>query len=614
MSPLAALSPEPIYSADYPVHAHRVHVYREALAESGMPWGYDPAVGAGVVMRPTTDAGAKPQQVLGVFLSGAAPGTVLRLFTCLAGFTFPLWTWIAASRLGLSPSARLWALTTLLIPAWLYRNFEGFFQWGLAAFATSAYFAPLALVAFLEFVARPTWTKYLVACGTIALTAFLHVLAPVVLVPGLFSGLWMAKGWPSRWYWASAAAPFLIIAVSSFWFVPFILDLGTPGPHGREFNWYPDDLTYLSLDELLHALSPFRVATALGALMIGGIGLWSMRRTIDRRTAWAFAMCAIAGLALKFGGSFLPGVSRMQPSRFMISAFALMVIPVSLALDRISSGLRLPQGVGPLAALAAALCAAGWMGRPGEGRKYENYAGDVEVDRATFLGLPEGVALPTLLTPLTEFVSKRTGAGDRLLVQTLIQCEPKILAHEWRREVIGSCYPDSGDPAQFLKKRLWGRKLDEWTPDDLNQAVLRWGVSWAFTCTPDAARLFEAATGKPGEDVGEYRAFRFPSVSSRFEKGQGLVSAKVNRLELDDLRSKDGLVVLRYRYHPAWQAENGEPVLRFPVPEDPAGFIALRNPPGQVHLNFKPWSVFRTTWPPAIETPLDATPKAPVSP
>lgn len=34
---------KPILGADHPAHAHRVEVYRSALAESGLPWGLRPA-------------------------------------------------------------------------------------------------------------------------------------------------------------------------------------------------------------------------------------------------------------------------------------------------------------------------------------------------------------------------------------------------------------------------------------------------------------------------------------------------------------------------------------------------------------------------------------------
>ena len=66
--PLQIFKAEPLRYSDHPVHTHRVFMYRQGLLESGLPWGYDPAVAAGFVMRPSGDAGAKPQQFLGALL------------------------------------------------------------------------------------------------------------------------------------------------------------------------------------------------------------------------------------------------------------------------------------------------------------------------------------------------------------------------------------------------------------------------------------------------------------------------------------------------------------------------------------------------------------------
>jgi hypothetical protein len=68
-------------------------------------------------------------------------------------------------------------------------------------------------------------------------------------------------------------------------------------------------------------------------------------------------------------------------------------------------------------------------------------------------------------------------------------------------------------------------------------------------------------------------------------------------LEHSGVRPEDGLVVLWYRYHPAWLASNGQRVEHYPVPEDPAGFIALRSPPAELTLRFSPWGMLWTPWP-----------------
>jgi hypothetical protein len=60
------------------------------------------------------------------------------------------------------------------------------------------------------------------------------------------------------------------------------------------------------------------------------------------------------------------------------------------------------------------------------------------------------------------------------------------------------------------------------------------------------------------------------------------------------------MIVLRYRFHPAWWSAGGQPVLRYPVPEDIGGFIALRDPGRNVTLHFDPAAMLRAFWPDPI--------------
>jgi hypothetical protein len=126
----------------------------------------------------------------------------------------------------------------------------------------------------------------------------------------------------------------------------------------------------------------------------------------------------------------------------------------------------------------------------------------------------------------------------------------------------------------------------------------RWGVTWVFVQTNEAHALLAAVTGASSVTVGEYRAFQVPSAStSRFLVGRGRVAAQVNRFDLSDVEADNGLIVLRYRYHPAWRSDSGQPVRRYPIPEDNTGFIAMENPGRNVTLRFDPAGMLRASWP-----------------
>ena len=606
LPPNEIFTSEPLLLADHPVHAHRVAIYRQGLFTSGAPWGYDPAVSAGLVMGPRGDAGAKPQEVLGVLLPFLSAGCVVKLFLFIAALTIPLWMLLVIRRLEFPLGAQVWVLLMLLGPAWLYQSFIGFFHWGLAAFAISSYFAPLGLLLYLEFIYCPSWRRYATALLALALLCLFHILGPVVIAPALVTFTLVAQPLALQWRLVGLLTPIAILLLNAFWIVPMFLITQAPTlpAHAAYAQHFPVDLTYFSITHLLQSMTTPRLLTMLVALGIAVYGFVVMYQRCNARLTTAWVISASFALFLKFFGSFVPILVKMQPARFILSAFVFLTIPVGLALFSMSSKLRLPNAfASAVAALMLTAIASWWEARPidrSEQTTRINYAEHRLTNTPSFLRLPRRVAVPTTLEPLHPFVKHRTAPTDRLLLQTRVQGEQLILASIWQREVLGNTYLDPTNQARFTANWLWGRELELWTPDALRQALDRWGVTWVLTHTDRAGQLMARATRNAGEKVGTYRAFRFTGESTRFLLGEGKMIASVNRLVLSDLKTHNGLVVLRYRYHPAWESSEHVPIFPYPIPEDPVGFIALQNPPEQVILHFNPIRMFSAIWPQSV--------------
>ena len=81
------------------------------------------------------------------------------------------------------------------------------------------------------------------------------------------------------------------------------------------------------------------------------------------------------------------------------------------------------------------------------------------------------------------------------------------------------------------------------------------------------------------------------------------------RVELGELQPEEGLVVLRYRFHPAWKAVPAAVIEPYPIPEDRAGFIALRNPPPELILEFDTRAMLTADWPESADRPTGYTPE-----
>ena len=73
--------------------------------------------------------------------------------------------------------------------------------------------------------------------------------------------------------------------------------------------------------------------------------------------------------------------------------------------------------------------------------------------------------------------------------------------------------------------------------------------------------------------------------------------SKVNRIELTNLQPENGLIVILYRFHPGWETFPNAKIEHYPVPEDPVGFIAIRNPEKNITLRYDPWKSLTAEWP-----------------
>jgi hypothetical protein len=588
--PWEALRQEPLYAVDYPVHTHRVYVYRQAFLESGLPWGYDPAVSAGTVMNPGYDLGAKAQQILGLLLPFLSPGAIVRLFLFIVVLTFPLWTLLACQLLRIPGDAQVCVMVSLLAPGWLLQQLNIFFYTGVVGFVAASYFSIYVLALFISLLSNPRLQTYVAFCVAGAVLFLLHFLGPLVLIPPMvfYSLAWRPLSW--RWRIAVWLAPLAIVSMNAFWVLPYLLHWEMPFAGWPRIPALinPDrHLTYDSWSDLFERVfRPLWLGPQIVGVALALYGFVLLRKFVDRPVVVSFVLVAVSALLLTYFGSFLPVAGRLQPVRFVVVAFVFLTVPVGIAVATLMKKLGLPAGVSMAGSAVLLAIPTIW------------------------LGVLKSLPLPPSPDSLAEFVAQQTAPTDRLLIQSADGYrnggfESKIFPLRFEREVIGSNYSAVTDPAQFLDKVLLGRELNHWSKDELKAALERWGVTWIFTVTPEGHQLLTDAFGAPAAEVGNYRAFRMRPAPTRFLVGQGLIGAHVNRLELKQLRSQNGFVVIRYRYHPAWQPTPDVPIYPYPIPEDPYGFIAIKDPPESVTLRFDPLAMVHAKWPQKNPNPAE---------
>jgi hypothetical protein len=559
---------------DYPVHTHRVYLTQVAIRERGLPWGYDPSLSAGLAIDPTQDTG-KPQQVLGALLPFLHPATVVALFAFVAVLLGPMLLVLACLHMKLTLSVQAWVLISVLTPLWLMNGLlHNFMVFGMIAYLASVFASPWVMTRFLRFIDQPSlgrWAGFTSAGGFLFL---LHIVGPMVIVIPLAVYTLLARPLAVRWRLATMLTPLIIAAINAFWFVPLMLALGMPRP---PWALVPAQMLHKSFTvrnwaELAAHLTPLQMA--LYALGIGAAstGLMLLAKATGRRTAIVCGLAAFSCLFLGLFGSFVPVVVYMQPLRLLIPATVFLGLPVGVLVDACLRKIRVSPD------LAAVVIS-------------------VELAALTvFQGWLQPMQQTSASKTLQGFVMEHTSPGDRLLIQSL-DWQTKAMPLSLGREVIGHTFPVLNDPIQFKANSVFGKSFGAWQSEELRTTLHRYGAAFVLTLSPEARALFAKTLGEPGKSVGSYQVFTVHPPTGRFLIGEGKVQAAFNRLELSGVQPERGLVVLRYRYHPAWLASNGQGVEHYPVPEDPAGFLALRDPPADLTLRFSPWAMLWTPWP-----------------
>ncbi len=596
LPPAMLLQREPLLSGDFPIHSYRVHMYRSALAASGLPWGCNPALSAGVVTSPVEDIGAKPLQIARLMLPWADDAGLVRWATFLTMLLFPLGVAMACRTLALPTPVRVGALVSVIFLVWTNPNVLLAFRWGMVCFAAASFLSPWVLALLLRHAREPgagrAWALFM---GFAALFG-LHLLGPLMIAAPLMALLCgrSQSSWKRRVVVLGATAAL----VNAFWFVPFLVGyLHEPAAWGEAaLSGLARDLTFARAAHAAPGSLPLALAACIRfVLPLAAIPF--LCKAADPTTGRILAVAAVGNLAIMLAGSFVPVLKQTQPLRFILPWTAMASIPIGYLVAWLVAPPGRRFAAPALVALAAVVAGSAAWGRAAAVEDDECVTLSARPESGALLHLqpPKSIAGSDSAGSLTRLMLRTSGPADRILVQTRFKADPEAFALGWKREVAGCTYPLNADPLHFDRFSLFGRRIGERTPGELRAAIDLWGITKLVAWSREAVAALEAVCG-PGERVGEYVVFAVPGPPSRFLVGSGQVQVSVNRIELTDLQVRDGLVVVRYRYHPAWRAEPAMAVDRYPVTGVTSGFIALRNPPEHVILRFDPAKVFRQAY------------------
>jgi MFS family permease len=614
----------PVVVVDHAIHEYHGALGARFLREHGTTWGFDPFFMAGYPETPVWDSSSNPAilfNALGggndyrAYKVGLFAASVLLLVLIAAG------AWAAG--LGMAEVA----LATTL--AWIY-FWTGFSIWvwrsGLFAFIVASAGVGLLLGLCTWFDRRPTRRGW---CALVVVGAglfFVHVTAFVLAAGGalaFYVTVARRHGW--RWHAALLGAAALAVAVNGPWLATlwqFRKIRTDSGP------FMTTDSVQTMIEYFLRHTPDSRLGLLLLALGSAGLIRWWFRGL--RSSSMAFGGSIVALMILTFFGSQWGPTRALEPLRFRIPCYFLLVVPAASAIAGATAALARWVGGGRKGVLAAGFAwlvtLASWAAA--DSRVALRVKDLLTTDRPLVVGLtPEMKVMVGWLKANTD-VSARILFEDQLRLFETTDPEsvhwtpllPFLLQPDVRL-FIGGLYQTAfiryHEMAAFGDFQLGNRSIDAWPEPDLKRYCDMYNVGWVVCWSPLSRFWFDrfgpatrVATlprlSSPDQPVsgnehewttmirladidvarrymlgGEraYAIYRLDRPRTYFLRGKGrIISVEPNRIELADVEPDGGAVVLSLHWLDTWRTDPPLTLRPEPAPPDPVDFVRIELP------------------------------------
>jgi hypothetical protein len=586
LAALAAFSPwRSFFSAarldafDYCMIAEQMNVGRQTFLASGRLWGYDPFLLAGNVLPFIWNSNVILQLLAAIF--SWLPLAVVHKFAVVAAAAAVPWLFYIACRgFGFQRGPSL--VGALAGVAW-FRLSDAMVMWTIGM-TTGVLVYPLSLAglgllsALLRGERRGRW---LLVIAPLAL--LVHKTAALTLaLPAAAMVLWSIRRLDRRKVLLLGGAAALAVLVNSFWLVVLWRYRSYVAIDPATCYWVNHDpwAWWKDLVSPCAAMGRFQRPNWWGdmilrdLLLLGSLlALRSWRRFRWYGYGWAVLVIAL----LAYGGTFVSGLDRVDPSRYVSFLYALLAPPAVFTL----------RGLGRRAAvLPAALVIVLTVGlglAPSSGR--------------FFVQNPILAEPSPQLDAMAEWINQLHSRG-RVHVEAFSSFERERETVPWneqygrvsimlptltRTPLLGGHYANiftKYKAANFFNGIWLGRRLRDWTEAELRAALGRYNVSYVLTWSQDAkAALSRFPTLlAPVSAPPPFAGWRVLAPDSWFLEGSGrLIRIAYDRLDLADVAAPGGRAVLSYHWTPTLRATGAKllPVLQ---PGDPVPFIGLEQP------------------------------------
>lgn len=585
------LTPTRLTHIDAAFHTYQIHV-AEALCAQHRLVGYDPFFAGGHLAGVTFNASAKVPALLacvGGTLVG--PEVAYKLFSFTMGVLAPGAIVVAAAMVGIEGTAVALAGLLALLTWW-----TGPVRWyhtaGLVSFVAFAYWVvPFTVLAggLLERLRpRALAVLALLAAGGVLLHPLFAVAAVLLLAPWAAAAVTRPGGAlriglvalacvacvvlvNGGWLWASFSAP-------SFATIP------------QPYQRIVDPLLVLRepLGMAATASNGSRLYLALCAGMLGCLALPRSplrSRLLTLLAGWAVLM-TWASL-----GATVPAIGALQPNRFSVLAWLVLIIPASQGLLAMASAVR---AAGPV--LQRGLCMAGLLAAGAVVVFYLRETG-LEVFSANKnrygVTRPEVKPVGAMSVALQNFLRTQTDGSARVLFETsLARVHDQahlagLYALDAQREFIGGPYPFT-DFASAWDDFAFGARLSDRPGAELRELLDAYNVSWVLCHSAGCKAAMASQTEtRPVAEFGVVTAYRRTRAASFSFNGDAQVLRRcINRVDIRASGASE--LILKYHWTEGLTIDPPATISHRTVVPGARPFIVVQNAPAEFTLSVGP--------------------------
>ena len=310
--------------------------------------------------------------------------------------------------------------------------------------------------------------------------------------------------------------------------------------------------------------------TALGVLAVASLRAASLARRGAQLAAW---LPAVLCFGLAYGTSGVPALRFTQPYRFLVPFAFFLCVPAGLGT---AAWLHAPRRRSVLALAAGGLLLSliGESALSAKDLVLGAGADDVEERLVELFGDRQRNEGRVLVESLWTDVPFSAGSRSHMTVKRFV-----LLPLRLGRECLGYTGTAPLSPqryASFAFGRLLGLDLERATPQQLEDVLHRYAVSWVVACSAQARQRlarFDAIV-EPDRELADCQLLRVlrPEASKLLE-GSGVVVAGLDRIDVHDAAGER--LVLKYHWIPGLHAVPPLRIEEHRIAAAPVGFVAV---------------------------------------